>query len=103
MEFSGFNLTLRPARIDMLSRGAGRYLPEVKRAPVQSQWCHLRPMTPDGLPVIGRAPRIDNVWIAAGHGMLGITQGPITGKLLAEWISEGRTSLDLTALRPDRF
>jgi D-amino-acid dehydrogenase len=103
MEFSGFNLTQRPARINMLSAGAGRYLSGIQRADVRSRWCHLRPMTPDGLPIIGRAPQTDNVWIATGHGMLGLTQGPITGKLLADWISEGKTSLDLAALRPDRF
>ena len=60
-------------------------------------------MTPDGLPIIDRAPRADNVWIATGHGMLGVAQGPITGKLLAEWIGEGDPSLDLTTLRPERF
>jgi D-amino-acid dehydrogenase len=103
MEFSGFNLKQRPARIDMLSAGASRYLAGISRAEVRSRWCHLRPMTPDGLPIIGRVPHIDNVWIAAGHGMLGLTQGPITGKLLADWIGGGKTSLDLAALRPDRF
>jgi D-amino-acid dehydrogenase len=103
MEFSGFNLKQRPARLEMLATGASRYLPGVHRAPVRSRWCHLRPMTPDGLPIIGRVPQVDNVWIATGHGMLGVTQGPITGKLLADWISEGKTSLDLAALRPDRF
>ncbi|MBI2477825.1 MAG: FAD-dependent oxidoreductase [Planctomycetia bacterium] len=103
MEFSGFNLRQRPARVEMLAAGASRYLPGVPQAPERSRWCHLRPMTPDGLPIIGRVPHIQNVWIATGHGMLGVTQGPITGKLVAEWISEGRTSLDLTALRPERF
>lgn len=103
MEFSGFNLKQRPARIEMLATGASRYFPDVQRAQVRSRWCHLRPMTPDGLPIIGRASRADNVWIATGHGMLGVTQGPITGKLLAEWIGEGKPSLDLTALRPERF
>ena len=103
MEFSGFNLKQRPARIKMLAAGASRYLPGVQQAQERSRWCHLRPMTPDGLPIIGRVPQIDNVWIATGHGMLGVTQGPITGKLVAEWISEGKTSLDLSPLRPERF
>lgn len=103
MEFSGFNLKQRPARLQMLATGAGRYLAGVRGAEVRSRWCHLRPMTPDGLPIIGRAPQAGNLWIATGHGMLGLTQGPITGKLLAEWITEGQTSIDLAALRPDRF
>jgi D-amino-acid dehydrogenase len=103
MEFSGFNLYLRPERLNMLSVGAGRYFPEIPQARIRSQWCHLRPMTPDGLPIIGRAPQLSNAWIATGHGMLGLTQGPITGQLLAEWIVDGRTQMDLTPLRPDRF
>jgi D-amino-acid dehydrogenase len=60
-------------------------------------------MTPDGLPVIGRLPGVDNAWVATGHGMLGFTQGPITGQLLAEWIATGQPSIDLTDLRADRF
>ena len=103
MEFSGFNLRQRPARIEMLAAGAGRYLPGVLQAEERSRWCHLRPMTPDGLPIIGRVPQVPNVWIATGHGMLGITQGPITGKLLAEWIGQGKTSFDLAPLSPERF
>jgi D-amino-acid dehydrogenase len=103
MEFSGFNLQARPERLDMLLRGAGRYLPEVPQLPVRSRWCHLRPMTPDGLPIIGRVPCVENAWVATGHGMLGLTQGPITGRLLAEWIIDGTTSIDLARVRPDRF
>lgn len=103
MEFSGFNLTQRSARIEQLSRGAEKYIEGVKHATVRSRWCHLRPMTSDGLPIIDRIPHLDNVWIATGHGMLGITQGPITGKLVAEWITEGKPSIDLNALRVGRF
>ena len=60
-------------------------------------------MTPDGLPIIGPVPGAPQVWIAAGHGMLGLTQGPITGRLVAEGITDGQTSLDISALGPGRF
>jgi D-amino-acid dehydrogenase len=103
MEFSGFHLHLRPARLKMLTQGAARYFPHMEHACIRSRWCHLRPMTPDGLPIIGPAPLARNVWIATGHGMLGLTQGPATGKLVAEWIIEGHPGLDLTPLRPERF
>jgi len=103
MEFSGFNLNPRPERLEMLPLGAGRYFSHVPTARIRSRWCHLRPMTPDGLPIIGRVPHVSNLWIATGHGMLGLTQGPITGRLLAEWIVDGQPSIDLAALRPDRF
>ena len=58
---------------------------------------------PDGLPVIGRLSQASNVWIGTGHGMLGFTQGPITGKLLADWILDGKPAMDLDAVSPDRF
>ena len=103
MEFSGFNLTPRPERLEMLVAGAGKYFPEIRTAPVRSRWCHLRPMTPDGLPIIGQVPGTENAWIATGHGMLGITQGPATGRLLAEWIVHGTPSIDLTATSAERF
>ena len=103
MEFSGFNLHPRPERWEMLGVGAGCYFPELPRCPIRSRWCHLRPMTADGLPIIGPLPQLENAWIATGHGMLGFTQGPITGQLLAEWITEGKPSLDLTDVRADRF
>jgi D-amino-acid dehydrogenase len=103
MEFSGFNLVARPKRLEMLAIGAARYFPEVPQLAVRSRWCHLRPMTPDGLPVIGRLPRVTNVWMGTGHGMLGFTQGPVTGKLLAEGTLGDEPSIDLSAVRPDRF
>jgi D-amino-acid dehydrogenase len=103
MELSGFNLIERAARIDMLRTAARGYMTDVDTAAEQSRWCHLRPVTPDGLPIIGPTERIENVWVGAGHGMLGLTQGPITGQLLAESIVDGHTSIDLAPLRPDRF
>jgi D-amino-acid dehydrogenase len=103
MELSGYNLNQIPDRLEMLQLGAGRYLPQISGARVVSQWCHWRPMTPDGLPVIGVTPNMENVWVATGHGMLGLTQGPSTGKLLAEWITDGQPSIDVRPLRPDRF
>ena len=103
MELSGFNLIERPARLDMLSQAARRYFTGAEGAEVRSRWCHLRPMTPDGLPVIGPSRRIANAWVATGHGMLGLTQGPITGQLLADWIVDGEPRFDLAPLSPDRF
>ncbi len=103
MELSGYNLQQIPIRLDMLEIGARRYLPDLNGSRVLSRWCHWRPMTPDGLPIIGITPCVENIWIGTGHGMLGLTQGPITGKLLADWVVDGRPSIDVTPLRPDRF
>jgi D-amino-acid dehydrogenase len=103
MEFSGFNLRMRAKRLEMLSVGAAEYLSGIKQSSIRSRWCHLRPMTADGLPVIGPLSSAPHVWIAAGHGMLGLTQAPITGKLIADGIDGGQPSIDLEPLRPDRF
>ncbi len=103
MELSGFNLIERAARIEMLALAARRYFAGAEQAEVQSHWCHLRPMTPDGLPVIGQTRKIKNAYIGAGHGMLGITQGPITGQILSDWIVDGQPSFDLSPLSPERF
>jgi D-amino-acid dehydrogenase len=58
---------------------------------------------PDDLPAIGWVPAVKGVLVAAGHGTLGFTQGPATGKLIAELASDVPTSLPLEPFRPDRF
>ena len=60
-------------------------------------------MTYDDLPVIGRAPRFRNLTLAAGHGMLGITTAPATGKLVAEIVCAAVPHIDPAAFSPARF
>ncbi len=86
MEFAGYDTSLDPRRLDLLRRTAGRYLHEPEAEPVEERWYGWRPMTPDGKPVIGFSPGIDNVLVAAGHGMLGLSMAPATGKLAAEML-----------------
>jgi len=63
----------------------------------------LRPCSPDGLPYVGRAPRLDNVIIAAGHGMLGISLAPITGKIISQLSTSDNPSFNMAALSLERF
>jgi D-amino-acid dehydrogenase len=84
MDFVGYDATLEPRRLAYLRRHAAAYLHEPLADPVEEEWCGWRPMTPDDLPILDRTPRFENVWIAAGHGMLGISTAPATGRLLAE-------------------
>jgi len=72
-------------------------------APAGQVWRGPRPLTPDGLPVIGRSPRHPNVVFATGHCMLGLSLGPVTGKLVAELCAGETPSHDLEPLRVDRF
>jgi D-amino-acid dehydrogenase len=65
-------------------------------------WAGLRPATPDGLPLIGALPGLDNIYLATGHGMLGVTLAPATANLLATLVLEGRAARELTPFDPAR-
>jgi D-amino-acid dehydrogenase len=71
--------------------------------PVQEEWWGWRPMVPDGKPIIGRLPNFDNAWIAAGHGMLGVSMATGTGKLVAELITGTTPHVDAQPYRVERF
>jgi D-amino-acid dehydrogenase len=63
----------------------------------------LRPVSPDGLPYIGRLRRWSNVTVAAGHAMLGMSLGPGTGRLVADAIDGTDPGFDTAAFDPERF
>jgi D-amino-acid dehydrogenase len=84
MEFGGYDATLNRKRLNFLRAGAARYLLEPTAEPVMEEWFGWRPMTIDGNPYIDRTPRFKNVWVAAGHNMLGLSTATATGKLLSE-------------------
>ena len=103
LEFSGVNHEIRQKRLEQLTNVAKRYLNGVGDIESRSEWCGLRPCMPDGLPVMGPLSRCHGLFIATGHAMLGLTLGPVTGKLVAEYVLDGAPSIDITALRPERF
>ena len=63
----------------------------------------MRPMLPDGLPAIGRVPTCENLFVAAGHAMLGITLGPTTAAAIAELMNDEPTEFNLKPFDPARF
>jgi D-amino-acid dehydrogenase len=103
LEFSGVNHEIRRPRLEQLTNSSKCYLDGVDDTKFRSEWCGLRPCMPDGLPVVGPVPRHEGLFIATGHGMLGLTLGPITGRLMAEYILDGVPAMDISALRPERF
>ncbi len=103
MEFSGVNHELRRGRLEQLTSSAKGYLKGVGDAPHHSEWCGLRPCTPDGMPFVGPVPGQSGLFVAIGHAMLGFTLGPITGKLIEEHVLQGATSLDSSALELTRL
>jgi D-amino-acid dehydrogenase len=66
-------------------------------------WYGFRPCTPDGLPYLGYADKVDNLLIAGGHAMSGLSLGPATGKVIADLASNKKTEVDISAFDPARF
>jgi D-amino-acid dehydrogenase len=103
MEFSGANHVLRRTRLEQLTRGARLALPGLGDAQPLSEWCGLRPMSSDGLPIVGSIPGATGLHVATGHGMLGLTLGPVTGNLIASEVLSPEAEPRYPQLCPARF
>jgi D-amino-acid dehydrogenase len=105
MEVAGLNEDINPVRVRGIVDSFCNYFPEFKAEDFAGirPWRGLRPCSPDGLPLIGRAAKFSNFSTATGHAMLGMTLGPATGKLIAEILSGKKPSLDIALLSPDRY
>lgn len=90
-------------RLEMLSRGAARYIRGVTEARVVAEWAGYRPCTSDGMPVIGAVPGQPGVFIGTGHAMMGMTLGPVTGRALADLLLGRRPTIDLSMCDPARY
>jgi D-amino-acid dehydrogenase len=105
MELSGHSGNVLPERIEQIITAAKDYFPDFCAQDFAGikPWFGYRPMSPDGLPYIGRFARFSNLTAACGHAMLGVTLGPITGQLVAETLTSRHPSVTMTLLNPDRF
>lgn len=105
MEIAGLNEDINPVRIQGIIRSVPQYFPDFTAKDFEGvkPWRGLRPCSPDGLPYIGRTRRYVNLLVGTGHAMMGLSLGPITGKLLAQILSDEKPSLDLSLLHPDRY
>jgi D-amino-acid dehydrogenase len=102
-DLTGIDLTLRRRRIDMILRESSAYFRDWKPEAIELEWAGLRPYPPDGLPVIGRVPGRERLFVATGHGRMGITLAPVTGKLVAGLIVDGASAPELAPFRVERF
>lgn len=104
MEFSGFETKVRPRRVKAMKQsaahGLGDWDPSRSHRPA---WAGMRPMTPDGLPLIGQLPGYHNAYIASGHGMLGLTLAPSTARTVRRLIRGEAVSSTIAAVSPARF
>ena len=105
MELAGLDRSVTPARVRGIVRAMTRYLPDFTYADFAGVpvWSGLRPCSPDGLPYLGRLARFTNVSVATGHAMMGVSLGPITGRLMADVLCRRTPSLDIAALSPNRY
>jgi glycine oxidase len=103
VEDVGFRRTTTARGLAGLERMAVGLVPALANATIASTWSGLRPGSLDGLPVIGRLPGKDNVYLATGHFRNGVLLAPITGSLVSELILTGRPDRRLRAFSPERF
>ena len=103
LELAGLDLTINDRRVEAIRRGAATFLDGLEAAATGEVWRGLRPCTPDGLPIVGRSAAFDNLILATGHAMIGVSLGPVTGALVAQIACGEPTDIDLTVLKPERF
>jgi D-amino-acid dehydrogenase len=105
MELAGVDMDIDLARVRGIVESVARYLPEFPAETFRNvrAWSGLRPCSPDGLPYIGRWRNPENLIAATGHAMMRVSLGPVTGKVVAELLSDEVPAVALDLVRPDRF
>lgn len=105
MEFSGNNAIIRRKRVEAIARAVPGYYEGVVLTPeeIAAARSGLRPVTPDGLPYIGRTYRLENVVLAAGHAMIGWSLGAVTGKIVSQIVTGQEPEVNLKPFDPERF
>ena len=105
MEIAGLNEDINPVRVQGIIKSVPKYYPKFVPQDFEGiqPWRGLRPCSPDGLPYLGRTAKFKNLTIATGHAMMGLSLGPITGRLVSEIISCEKPSIPIEMLNPDRY
>lgn len=105
MEIAGLNEDISPVRVRGIIDSFCRYFPEFQPTDFDGvqPWRGLRPCSPDGLPYVGRTEKFANLSLSTGHAMMGLSLGPVSGRLMAEILAGEKPSHDLTMLSPDRY
>ncbi len=103
MEYVGFNPEVTSAGLAQIFSSTLVLCPGLVRSKVQRAWAGLRPVTPDGMPVLGAEPRLQGLWYACGHGRNGILLAGLTGVVMARLICGEPAGVELGELGPERF
>lgn len=105
MQIDGLNMSVAQRRVEGLIGSISDYMPAFQASDFDGlkPWVGLRPVSPDGLPYLGRCRRWNNLTLATGHAMLGLSLAPVTGRLVGQLIDRETPEIDLRLLGPDRY
>ena len=103
MEFAGYDENFSRVRLNALKKGEEAYLKTPYSEEVLEEWFGYRPMSVDGLPIIGKSPKHKNLFVATGHSMIGLSMGTGTGKLISELVTKKGVHLDASFYGMERF
>jgi len=103
MEYAGFHPEVTPSGLAQIFSSAMAVFPGLVRAKVRRSWAGLRPVTPDGRPIMGHEPRLPGLWYATGHGRNGILLAGITGRIMAQLLNGDQPVYDVAPFTPERF
>lgn len=105
MEVGGFERNIDPLRLRGIVRSVGRYFPRFSESDFDGveAWAGLRPVSPDGIPYLGRVPGCENLLAATGHAMMGLSLGPVSGRLVADLVTGRKPLCPVERLDPGRF
>jgi D-amino-acid dehydrogenase len=105
MELAPLNNQINMNRVEGIVNSIPQYYPELNVAVPQKDriWYGFRPCSPDGLPYLGYSKKLSNLIVAGGHGMMGISLGPGTGKIVAELADRVKPSVDVMLYNPERY
>ena len=105
MEIAPVNNKINLNRVQGIVESIPKYFPgiQLEMPDKKDIWYGFGPATPDGLPYLGYTDKVENLIIAGGHAMMGLSLGPASGKIVADLASEQRPEVDIKAFQVDRF
>lgn len=105
MEVGGLDLSINPKRVRGIIKSVNQYFPQFSEEDFAGiePWAGLRPVSPDGIPYLGVLPGTDNLIVAGGHAMMGLSLGPVTGQLAADLLQARRPFRSIQQMALDRF
>lgn len=105
MEIDSINHKINYTKLKFILKNVSKYFVEIKiKIPEEKDvWVGHRPLSPDGMPFIGKSDRYNNLTIATGHTMMGLSLGAATGKIVEELITGQNLSFDISQFNPNRY